>query len=117
VAAVEYDKIFNSDQASQFTSLTFIGELERAGVCISMDGRGRWMENVFIERLWRSLKQEDIYLKGYSDGREARAGIASWIAFYSRRPNQALAFRLDDAVALSTCPQLQQQPQTGLIGA
>ena len=54
-----------------------------------MDGRGRWLDNVFIERLWRSLKHEDVYLKGYADGREARAGIAAWIAFYnaaSERP-------------------------------
>ena len=50
-----------------------------------MDGRGRWMDNVFIERLWRSLKYEDIYLKGYADGREAKAGIANWIAFYNDR--------------------------------
>src|SRR3954449_10289723 len=56
-----------------------------------MDGRGRWLDNVFIERLWRSLKHEEVYLKGYADGREARAGIAAWIAFYNtRRPHQAL---------------------------
>ena len=65
-------EIFNTDQGSQFTSLAFTGVLERAGIRISMDGRGRWMDNVFIERLWRSLKYEDIYLKGYADGREAR---------------------------------------------
>ena len=135
-------EIFNTDQGSQFTSLAFTGVLERAGVRISMDGRGCWMDNVFIERLWRSLKHEDIYLKGYADGREARAGITSWIAFYnSRRPHQALAhrtpmavgregvtgalgeqavdiaLRLDNAVALSTCPQPQQQQQTALIAA
>ena len=64
-----------------------------------MDGRGRWMDNVFIERLWRSLKYEDVYLKGYADGREARAGIASWIGFYNeRRPHQALAGRTPMAV-------------------
>ena len=64
-----------------------------------MDGRGRWMDNVFIERLWRSLKYEDVYLKGYADGREARAGIAAWIAFYNgRRPHQALGNRTPMAV-------------------
>ena len=64
-----------------------------------MDGRGRWMDNVFIERLWRSLKYEDIYLKGYADGREAKAGIAEWIAFYNdRRPHQALGDRTPMAV-------------------
>ena len=75
--------IFNTDQGSQFTSAAFTGTLAAAGIRISMDGRGRWMDNVFIERLWRSLKYEDIYLKGYADGREARAGIATWVAFYN----------------------------------
>jgi putative transposase len=86
--------IFNSDQGSQFTSRAFTSTLEKAGVQISMDGRGRYMDNIFIERLWRSLKHEDIYLKHYADGREAREGIASWIAFYNgRRPHQALGYR------------------------
>ena len=67
-------EIFNTDsQGSQFTSAAFTGALAEAGVAISMDGRGRWMDNVFIERLWRSLKYEDVYLKGYADGRERRA--------------------------------------------
>ncbi len=78
-------EIFNTDQGSQFTSAVFTGALAAAEIRISMDGRGRWMDNVFIERLWRSLKYEDIYLKGYADGREAKAGIASWIAFYNHR--------------------------------
>jgi putative transposase len=75
--------IFNTDQGSQFTSAAFTGVLTAASVRISMDGRGRWMDNVFIERLWRSLKYEDIYLKGYADGREARAGIGLWMTFYN----------------------------------
>jgi len=84
--------IFNTDQGCQFTAAAFTGTLAAAGVRISMDGCGRWMDNVFIERLWRSLKYEDIYLKGYADGREAKAGIASWITFYNgRRPHQAWA--------------------------
>jgi len=92
-------EIFNTDQGSQFTSAAFTGTLMAADVKISMDGRGRWMDNVFIERLWRSLKYEDVYLKGYADGREARAGIASWMAFYNlRRPHQALANRTPMAV-------------------
>ena len=58
-----------------------------------MDGRGRWIDNVFIERLWRSLKYEDVYLKGYADGIEARAGIGEWIAFYNeRRLHQAMGY-------------------------
>jgi putative transposase len=129
-------EIFNTDQGSQFTSAAFTGTLAAAGIRISMDGRGRWMDNVFIERLWRSLKYEDIYLKGYADGREVRAGIAEWIAFYNgRRPHQALGnrtpmavwreavtgalgdtavdmtLRLDNADALPTCPQPPQQQQ------
>jgi putative transposase len=132
--------IFNTDQGSQFTSAAFTGTLAASGIKISMDGRGRWMDNVFIERLWRSLKYEDIYLKGYVDGREAKAGIASWMAFYNlHRPHQALANRtpmavwrdgttgglhgqavdmtlalrasLDNAVALPTSPQPPQQQQ------
>src|ERR1700689_5153842 len=91
--------IFKPDQGSQFTSLAFTSTLSDAGIRISMDGRGRWMDNVFIERLWRSLKYEDIYLKGYADGREARAGIGLWMAFYNtRRPHQALGNRTPLAV-------------------
>jgi putative transposase len=90
-------EIFNTDQGSQFTSAAFTGPLAAAGIRISMDGRGRWMDNVFIERL--SLKYEDIYLKGYSDGREAKAGIARWIEFYNfLRPHQALENRAPMAV-------------------
>src|ERR1700752_3580754 len=86
--------IFNTDQGSQFTSPRFTCILKEANVNISMDGKGRWMDNVFIERLWRSLKHEDVYLKAYADGREARAGIAAWIAFYNnRRLHQALGYR------------------------
>jgi len=77
-------QIFNTDQGSQFTSMAFTGVLDRAGIQISMDGRGRWMDNVFIERLWRSLKHEDVYLKGYVDGRELHEGLSDWIAFYQR---------------------------------
>jgi putative transposase len=87
-------EIFNTDQGSQFTSAAFTGTLAQAGVRISMDGRGRWLDNVFIERLWRSLKYEDIYLKGYADGRDAKAGIGAWFAFYNAtRPHQALGNR------------------------
>ncbi len=87
-------EIFNSDQGSQFTSQAFTATLEKAGIQISMDGRGRYMDNIFIERLWRSLKYEDIYLKHYACGREARDGIASWFAFYNgTRPHQALGYR------------------------
>jgi putative transposase len=92
-------EIFNTDQGSQFTSAAFTGRLAAAGIQISMDGRGRFLDNIFIERLWRSLKYEDVYLKGYADGREAKAGIASWISFYNGlRPHQGLASRTPDEV-------------------
>lgn len=101
-----------------------------------MDGKGRWMDNVFIERLWRSLKYEDIYIKGYADGAEVRSGVAEWMSFYNhQRPHQALGnrtpmevwreamigmlppdtvdmtLRLDDATASPTYPQRQQPPK------
>jgi putative transposase len=130
-------RIFNTDQGAQFTSSAFTGKLEAAGIAISMDGRGRFMDNIFIERLWRSIKYEEVHLKAYADGREARAGIGSWMNFYNhRRPHQALdnqtpiavwregmarperpaeavdmPLRLDNANALPTSPQLPQKKQ------
>jgi putative transposase len=90
-------EIFNSDQGSQFTSLAFTGVLQQAGVRISMDGRGRWMDNVFIERLWRSLKYECIYLHAFETGSELRAGLSRWIGYYNtRRPHSTLAGRTPD---------------------
>jgi putative transposase len=87
-------EIFNSDQGSQFTSLRFTGVLKDAGIRISMDGRGRWLDNVFIERLWRSLKYECVYLHAFETGSELRAGVTKWIDLYnSRRPHSALADR------------------------
>lgn len=82
---VEALEIFNTDQGSQFTSMDFTGVSLEAEIQISMDGRGRWLDNVFIERLWRSLKHADIYLKHYADGREAKAGISAWIDFYNTK--------------------------------
>jgi putative transposase len=122
-------------QGAQFTSAAFTSKLEAAGVAISMDGRGRFMDNIFIERLWRSIKYEEVHLKAYADGREARAGIGSWMTFYNfRRPHQAMnnqmpmavwragvdasgaaaktvdmPLRLDNANALPTYPQQKQQ--------
>ena len=83
--------IFNSDQGSQFTSPRFTEVLTAAGIRISMDGRGRWMDNVFIERLWRSLKYECVYLHAFETGSELRAGLAWWIGYYNtRRPHSGL---------------------------
>jgi putative transposase len=92
-------EIFNSDQGAQFTSTAFTGVLEAAGVRISMDGKGRCMDNIFVERLWRSLKYEDIYLRAYVTGSEARLGIGRWIVGYNTaRPHQALGYRTPDEV-------------------
>jgi putative transposase len=90
-------EIFNSDQGSQFTSPRFTEVLIAAGARISMDGRGRWMDNVFIERLWRSLKYECVYLHAFETGSELRAGLTWWIDYYnSRRPHSGLNGRTPD---------------------
>lgn len=94
--------IFNTDQGAQFTSEAFTGLLEQYGVRISMDGKGSYNDNLFIERLWRSVKYEEVYLKAYRDGREARAGIGSYFRFYNaERPHQALGYRTPAEVFLS----------------
>ena len=86
-------EIFNTDQGSQFTSEDFTDILKGRQVAISMDGKGRFLDNIFVERLWRSLKYEEVYLKAYEDIREARASIAEWIRFYNfDRPHQALDY-------------------------
>jgi putative transposase len=96
-------EIFNTDQGSQFTSPRFTGVLRTAGVRISMDGRGRWMDNVFIERLWRSLKYECIYLHAFETGSALRAGLRDWIGYYNaRRPHSALAGRTPDEAYCAT---------------
>ena len=96
-------EIFNTDQGSQFTSPRFTDVLRTAGVRISMDGRGRWMDNVFIERLWRSLKYECIYLHAFETGSALRAGLREWIGYYNaRRPHSALAGRTPDEAYWAT---------------
>ena len=85
--------ISNTDQGSQFTSPLFIDAVESAGVEVSMDGRGRWIDNRFIERLWRSIKQEDIYPQDYGDGLTAQRGLTEWFEDYDHhRPHQALHY-------------------------
>ena len=84
-------EIFNTDQGSQFTSPEWTGRLEGLGIAVSMDGKGRWMDNVFVERLWRSLKYEDIYLKGYATVGELEEGVRQWFKRYNTwRPHQNL---------------------------
>ena len=123
-------EIFNTDQGVQFTSAGFLNELDSNGVRISMDGKGRFLDNIFIERLWRSLKYEEVFTKAYGSVTEARLGIGGWLTFYNEeRPHQALAYRtprevfegvacehvdnpsasLRDAPALPTCSQAQQK--------
>ncbi len=119
-------EIFNTDQGSQFTSADFTNVLKDAGVAISMDGRGRCMDNIFIERLWRSLKYEAVYLHELTDGFKAERVISEWIDFYNtERPHSSLAGQtpaeaygagrpvdmMDKADALPTSPQAQQQQQ------
>ncbi len=91
--------IFNTDQGAQFTSEAFTGVLKDHGISISMDGKGRWVDNVFVERLWRSVKYEDVYLRAYETPTELRAGLARYFAFYNtRRRHSALDRRTPDAV-------------------
>ena len=87
-------EIFNTDQGSQFTSDDFTGTLERHGITIGMDGKGRCMDNIFVERLWRSLKYEEVYLNAYARVPEARAGIGAWLDFdNTERQHQSLGYR------------------------
>jgi putative transposase len=87
-------EIFNSDQGVQFTSQEFTGRLQAAGVAISMDGRGRALDNVFVERLWRSVKYEEIYLRPYADGGDGEESLRRYFIFYCyQRPHQALDYR------------------------
>ena len=114
-------EIFNTDQGAQFTSEAFTTVLLDAEISISMDGKGRCMDNIFVERLWRSLKYEEVYLHAYETVADAKAGIGSWISFYNvSRPHQGLGYRtpagvfagaagavdmMDNADALTTSPQ------------
>jgi putative transposase len=103
-ALSQYGKpeIFNSDQGSQFTSEAFTGVLKRAGVAISMDGRGRALDNIFVERLWRNVKHEDVYLKGYATMGELTMGLAEYFAYYNgERPHQSLGYQTPASVYLN----------------
>lgn len=92
--AYSQPEIFNSDQGSQFTSVRFTSRLEQHGIAISMDGRGRALDNVFIERLWRSVKHEEVYLKDYADGWEAEESLGRYFEFYcEKRIHQSLDYR------------------------
>jgi putative transposase len=92
-------EIFNTDQGSQFTSDEWINVLKDAQIAISMDGKGRWIDNVFIERLWRSVKYEEVYLHGYAHGTAARTALTRYFSFYNaRRSHQTLGYQTPDEV-------------------
>jgi putative transposase len=87
-------EVFNTDQGAQFTAAAFTGRLEARGIAISMNGRGRALDNVFVERLWRTVKYEEVYLKEYGDGWEAEASLANYFQFYcNERIHQSLGYR------------------------
>jgi putative transposase len=98
-------QIFNTDQGSQFTSEAFTGVLKHHGIRISMDGKGSWRDNVFVERLWKSVKYEEVYLKAYESVSVAKAGIATYFAFYNtRRPHSRLDRHTPDQVYFNSLP-------------
>ena len=98
-------EIFNTDQGSQFTGAAFTGVLMREGIAISMDGKGAWRDNVFVERLWRSVKYEEVYLKAYDSVSEARASLGRYLDFYNgRRPHSSLDGRTPDQAYFNTLP-------------
>jgi putative transposase len=102
-------RIFNTDQGSQFTSDAFTGILRKHDIQISMDGRGRWMDNVFIERLWKSVKYEDVYLKAYDSIATARKELANWFTRYNmRRRHQGLDEKTPDEVYWSILPETRK---------
>jgi len=101
-------EIVNTDQGSQFSSAEFIAEVSRIGALQSMDGRGCWRDNVFVERLWRSVKYEDVYLKAYDSVIAARHSLAAYFEFYNtRRPHQSHNGRTPDMVYFSSLPPMQ----------
>jgi putative transposase len=100
-------EIFNTDQGSQFTSTEFTGLLQKNGIAISMDGKGAWRDNVFVERLWKTIKYEEVYLHAYDTVSDARAGLTRYIDFYNRlRPHRALDGMTPDAVYFDSLPVL-----------
>ena len=99
-------EVFNTDQGSQFTSHAFTSVLLKAGIAISIDGKGAWRDNVFVERLWRSIKYEEVYLRAYDTVSEARASIGQYLAFYNgRRPHSGLDRQTPDQAYFHRLPQ------------
>ncbi|MBL7131190.1 MAG: IS3 family transposase [Candidatus Omnitrophica bacterium] len=101
-------EIFNTDQGSQFTDKDFVGQLEKHRIRISMDGKGSWRDNVFVERLWKSVKYEEVYLHAYDSVADARRGLGRYFLFYNqRRPHSALDRQTPDMVYFDRLPQLR----------
>jgi putative transposase len=101
-------EIFNTDQGSQFTSQEFTGLLKTHSIQISMDGKGCWRDNVFVERLWKSVKYEEVYLRAYDSVSEAKASLARYFGFYNtRRPHQALDGQTPDEIYFNNLPQVK----------
>jgi putative transposase len=99
-------EIFNTDQGSQFTSEAFTGLLKQHDIHLSMDGQGCWRDNVFVERLWKSVKYEEVYLRAYASVSEAKAGLARYFAFYNtRRPHSSLDRLTPDQFYFNSLPQ------------
>ncbi len=98
--------IFNTDQGSQFTSAEFTGVLIKNGIAISMDGKGSWRDNVFVERLWRSVKYEEVYLRAYDTVSEARASISRYLGFYNSRPHSSLDRQTPDQAYFTSLPHI-----------
>ena len=102
----EKPEIFNTDQGSQFTSEAFTGRLKEEGIRISMDGKGRWRDNVFVERVWKSIKYEEVYLHAYESVQQARESIGRYLKFYnSVRPHSSLGAFTPDQVYFNRLPE------------
>jgi putative transposase len=102
----EKPEIFNTDQGSQFTSQAFVEQLKKNGIAISMDGRGRWRDNVLVERIWRSIKYEEVYLHAYASVSEARTSLSLYIEFYnSMRPHSSLKAQTPNQVYFNRLPE------------
>jgi transposase InsO family protein len=111
-------EIFNTDQGSQFTGDGFTGTLKRHEITISMDGKGRYVDNIFVERLWRSLKYEEVYLNAYVSVAEAKAGIGSWLSFYNEeRQHQSLGYRTPRQAYQAECRWICGRSATPTGGA
>jgi len=109
-------EVFNTDQGAQFTSEAFTQTLRERGIRVSMDGKGRYLDNIFVERLWRSIKYEEVYLKAYKDGTEANQGIGFYLDFYNReRPHQALGYRTPQETFQGEQPREEIEDQESVL--